>query len=149
LINGPSGFFWGLGYPMRREGPVRRETGTETRPPCRVCGRPMTLVDEATGKWYCYQDDEVLVTKSPSYKEKSYFTGAIMNLILLLGPYYATDRLVTALYPVSACVYAVLYMTRSVQPAIIFVPATVAMFAVWILSWVHTFYSIYTYNEGA
>ena len=33
-----------------------------TAPACRICGQPMKLTDGATGKWYCYKDDEIIET---------------------------------------------------------------------------------------
>lgn len=38
---------------------------TPDPPKCRICGKPMTLLDEDQQRWYCYKDDEIFLGTPP------------------------------------------------------------------------------------
>lgn len=39
------------------------KANSENLPTCRVCGKPMKLVDEGEQRWYCLKDDQVWLGK--------------------------------------------------------------------------------------
>jgi len=49
-------------------------------PLCRRCGRPMRLLDEGAGRWYCYDDDEVYLAKENRWMNDQPHTSVVQSV---------------------------------------------------------------------
>ena len=68
----------------------------QTPPTCRICGKPLSLIDTQEQRWYCYKDDQVYFAEqnhwgrlpgsdSPVFRPRSDASSPTENLPIVLG----------------------------------------------------------------